>query len=105
MKKKHLFLVLSIIGAFIPFSEAFPLAYVFGIHFDIFWDTYLNSRKAFLGTIEGRFISGFTLILMTTFFQRLKIIELSILIIGSILLGIGFALPLLFYFLENSKRR
>jgi len=105
MKKKHLFLLLAIIGAFIPLSEAFPLAYVFGVHLDIFWDTYLNSRTAFLSTIEGRFISGFSIVLIITHFQKIKLIELAALLVGSILLGIGFSLPMLFYFLENTKRR
>ena len=105
MKKKHLFLLLAIIGAFIPFFEAFPLAYVFGFDVDIFLDAYLNAKTFIFTSTEGRYITGVTIILIISFFQKIKILELAALLLGTVLIGVGFSLPLLFYFLENSKRR
>lgn len=103
MSPKRVYLALSVIGLVLPYSQFLPWAFKYG--FD---------PLRFIGDLFANGISGFfgldVLVSATAFFvfvaydaRRSSVRNAWIAIVGTLLVGVSFGLPLYLYLRESSR--
>ena len=96
-----LFLVLAVLGAALPLSQLFPFLAAHGLDVPLlFRQLFSNNVSAFFGL--DVIVSAFVLFLFVfAEGRRLRMKNLWVYVLGTLLVGVSFGLPLFLFFRER----
>lgn len=102
-KKKHVFLLLCVLGTVLPYSQFLLWISDYGLDFFLLFEQIASSRIAAFGWMDV-FISAIVLFvfIFTDGVER-KVARLWLPVAGTIVVGVSLGLPLFLYLLEDEE--
>jgi hypothetical protein len=100
MKPKNLYLLLCMVGAFLPYTQFLPFLRQNGLDFHLFFDQLFSNRVSSFCALD-LIVSSFVLwVLVYIEGRRAGMRRLWIPVIASLTVGVSLALPLFLYMRE-----
>ena len=101
MTKKNIYLVLTILGVFLPYSLFLPWLLEHGYDLPLFLSELFVNAISGTGGLDILAVTLTIIVFVVIEGRRLGVSHYWIPAVGSVLVGVGFGLPLFLYMREN----